>query len=135
MKRHNHKTARRRYFQLFWPLMALYVAVVAGGTVYSRMVEPEALWIKAVFGVAMGLPILGVLFVMVRFFEEADEYIRLMQLRAFAYGTALTLGTAAIVGALQMFDAIGYVEVFWFVPGFFFAYGLSYYLIGGKDCV
>ena len=88
MKRHNHKTARRRYFQLFWPLMALYVAVVAGGTVYSRMVEPEALWIKAVFGVAMGLPILGVLFVMVRFFEEADEYIRLMQLRAFAYGTA-----------------------------------------------
>lgn len=134
MAQHTYKSARARYLRRLWPLMALYVAVVIGGAVYSRMVDFEPLWVKALFAVAMGLPIMAVLFVMVRFFEEADEYVRLTQLRAFAYGTALTLGAAAIIGALQMFDVLGYIEVFWFVPGFFLAYGLSYRLMGGRDC-
>jgi len=134
MTQHTYKSARARYLRRFWPLMAIYVAVVLAGAVYSRMVEVEPQWVKAAFGIAMGLPIAAMFFVMVRFAEEADEYVRLMQLRAFAYGTAFTLGAAGIIGALQMFDTIGYVEVFWFVPGFFFAYGLSYLFMGGKDC-
>lgn len=135
MTQHTYKDAKRRYHSVFWPLMGLYLTVVISGSFYMGFSGNDALWLKCALGLGMGLPMVGVLFVMVRFFEEADEYSRLLHLRSFAYATVLTVGAIALFGALQMFEAIGGIEVFWFVPGFFLAYGLIYRLIGGKDCV
>ena len=135
MTQQTYKSARRRYVRVFWPLMAAYMAVVLGGTAYLGFSGNESLWLKTGLGIGMGLPMVAVLFVMVRFFEEADEYTRLLHLRSFAYATVVTIGAIAMFGALQMFDAMGGVEVFWFVPGFFLSYGLIYRSMGGKDCL
>lgn len=134
MTKHTYKTAKRRYHRVFWPLMALYVTIVLSGSFYLESSESESIFLKSLLGIAMAVPLVGTLAVMVRFFEEADEYTRLLQFRAFAYGTVITLGSLAVFGGLQMFDAVGAIEVFWFIPGFFFAYGLSYRFLGGKEC-
>lgn len=135
MSKYTYKSATRRYHSVFWPLMGLYMAVVTSGSFYLGFSGNESLWLKSALGVGMGLPMVGVLMVMVRFFEEADEYTRLVHFRAFAYGTVATLGVLAIFGALQMFEAIGSIEVFWFIPGFFLSYGLIYRFLGGKECL
>lgn len=135
MTQRTYKDAKRRYHSAFWPLMGLYMTVVISGTMYVGFSGNDALWLKGALGMGMGLPMVGVLFIMVRFFEEADEYSRLLHLRSFAYATVLILGSVAFFGALQMFKAIGGIEVFWFVPGFFLAYGLIYRFLVGKDCL
>lgn len=135
MTQRTYKDAKRRYHSVFWPLMGLYMTVVVSGAMYMGFSGNEALWLKVSLGLGMGLPMVGVLLVMVRFFEEADEYSRLLHLRSFAYATAIIVGAVAVFGSLQMFKAIGGIEVFWFVPAFFLAYGLIYRVIGGTDCI
>lgn len=135
MTQRTYKDAKRRYHTVFWPLMGLYMIVVISGSAYMGFSGNDTLWLKAALGIGMGLPMVGVLFVMVRFFEEADEYTRLLHFRSFAYATVLTIGAIALFGALQMFKAIGPIDVFWFVPAFFLTYGLIYRVLGGKDCL
>lgn len=135
MQKVTFKEARKRYLRLFWPVMGFYVLAVLGGSYLSRQYETTPLWLGVSLALIVSLPLVGVLFLMVRYFQEADEYTRLMQLTAFAYGACMTVGAIFVVGFLQMFDVIGNVDIFWFGPAFFLAYGVSYKLMGGKDCV
>lgn len=121
--------------RLFWPVMALYVVIVIAGTLLLKTYETPPLWLQIGLALGASLPLIGVLVLMVRFFAETDEYTRLKQLTAFAYGACITVSAIFVTGFLQMFDVIGYVDVFWFGPGFFLAYGLSYHAIGGKECL
>lgn len=134
MTQHTYKSARRRYHAVFWPLMVAYIVVILGGSFYLASLETEPVWLQATLAVASAVPVIAVLFVMLRYFSETDEYSRLLQYKAFAYGAVWTVSAVFLVGFLQMFEAIGNIEVFWFGPAFFFAYGISYKLIGGKDC-
>ena len=134
MQKVTYKEARKRYMRLFWPVMGFYVLAVMGGSYLAGQYEETPQWLGITLALVISFPLIGVLFLMVRYFREADEYTRLMQLTAFAYGACLVIGAIFIVGFLQMFDVLGYVDVFWFGPGFFLAYGLSYKAMGGKDC-
>jgi hypothetical protein len=105
-----------------------------GGSYYLRTVEVEPTWLKILISIAVTLPIIASLFAMLRYFEETDEYSRLLQLRAFATGAVITVSALFAVGFLQMFAVLGAVEVFWFGPLFFVCYGLAHRLTGGRDC-
>ena len=118
----------------FWPLMALYVVVILGGSYALNQYDPEPLWLAILVALATSLPLVFVFLAMMRYFGEADEFIRLQQLKSFAWGAAITMSALVVVGFLQLFHVIEHVDVFWFGPGFFLAYGLAHWLRGGKDC-
>ncbi len=135
MQKVTHKEARKRYMRLFWPAMVFYVITVIGGAQLRNQYETTPLWLGISIALAITVPLIAVLILMLRYFDETDEYTRLKQLKAFAYGACLTVGAIFFVGFLQMFDVITHVDVFWFGPGFFLAYGLAYWAMGGKDCI
>ena len=121
--------------RLFWPLMVVYIVAVVGGSYALSQYEPEPTWLAVIISLVASIPLVFVLIAMLRYFSEADEFTRLLQLKAFAWGAVAIVSAIFVVGFLQMFGAIESVEVFWFGPGFFVAYGLSYYLVGGKECL
>ena len=135
MEKVTHKQARRRYMRAFWPVMTFYMIAIIGGALWRNQYETPPLWLGAAIAIAVSIPLIVILFLLVRYFSETDEYTRLMHLTAFAYGGCITIGAVFVVGFLQMFDVIRYVDVFWFGPGFFLAYGLAYRFMGGEDCV
>lgn len=134
MEKVTHKQARKRYMRAFWPLMAVYVAVVLGGSYVLDQFDPEPVWLATIVALAASLPLVFVFLAMMRYFSEADEYTRLVQLKSFAWGGAITISVITVIGFLQLFHVIDHFDIFWFCPGFFFAYGIAYWMHGGKDC-
>ena len=135
MTQHTYKSARRRYVRIFWPLMAIYTVIVLAGSFYLESLETEPVWLQVALAVASAVPVIAVLFVMLRYFAETDEYSRLLQYKSFAYGAVFTVSAIMLVGFLQLFDVIGSVEIFWFGPAFFVAYGISHRMMGGNECL
>ena len=134
MQKFTYKEARNRYKRLFWPVMAFYIVAVFSGAFLIGNYEEPPLWLSVITALIVSVPVVCVPFLMVRYFREADEFVRLQHLTAFAYGACFIVGAIFVAGFLQMFDAVGHIEVFWFGPAFFFAYGIVYKLMGGKDC-
>ena len=119
-------TAKRRYHRVFWPLMALYVVAVLGGSFMLNQYEEPPLAMAIGAALACAVPLLLFLLAVLRYFAETDEYTRLRQLIAFARGAAVTVSAIFLVGFLQLFDVIGGIEVFWFGPLFMFSWGVFY---------
>lgn len=135
MTQHSFKSAKRRYHRVFWPLMVIYTIIVVAGSFGLNQLDPEPVWLQAVLAVACALPVIGTLFVMMRYAMETDEYTRLIQLKGFAWGGIITISAIFLIGFLQLFHVIDRFEVFWFGPFFFVAYGLSTLALnGGKQC-
>ena len=118
------RTANRRYKFLFWPLMAVYVAVILGAK-FLIDEDTAPAWLNVAGAVAATVPLIGVLYAIWRQSEETDEYTRMKQLKAMRDGGLVTAGVTFLVGFLQIFDVIGAVDIFWFGTLFFFAYGMS----------
>ncbi|MCA8902987.1 MAG: hypothetical protein KDA53_17245 [Hyphomonas sp.] len=118
------RTATRRYKYLFWPMMAVYVAIVLT-TSFLIDKDTAAPWVNAACAVGVTLPLFIVLYAMRRQTEETDEYTRMKQLKAMRDGGLITAGIAFLVGFLQIFNVVDSVDIFWFGALFFFAYGLS----------
>jgi hypothetical protein len=134
MAQQTFKSAKRRYHRMFWPLMAIYVAIILGGSFAINQMDPEPKWLQAGLAVASALPVIGALLVMLRYITETDEYTRMIQLKGFAWGAVITVSAIFLVGFLQIFHVVELVEVFWFGPFFFVAYGLSTLALGGGKC-
>ena len=134
MTQQTFKSAKRRYHRVFWPLMIVYTLIVVGGSVGLNLLETEPVWLQATLAVACAIPVVATLLVMMRYAEETDEYTRLVQLKAFAWGGIVTISLIFLVGFLQLFEVVERFEVFWFGPLFFIAYGISTHLIGGRQC-
>lgn len=120
------RTANKRYKRLFWPMMALYVALILTA---KWLVDEDTtpLWIRAGFAVATTGPLVAAIWAILRQARETDEYTRARQMRALAEAGAIVACGAFLVGFLQIFAVIGTIEVFWFGPAYFIAFGLSYY--------
>jgi len=134
MEKVTYKQAKRRYFRLFWPLMAIYVVVIMGGSFALSQYETKPLWLSTSVAIVSGLLVACLLIAMMRYFEEADEYVRIQQLRAFGWGAVGTISAAFIVGFLQMFDVLEYVDVFWIAISFFLFYAIAAKIVGVKEC-
>lgn len=135
MVQQTYKSASKRYWRAFVPLMIIYLAVTLAGSFYLNTFEIEPTWLQATVAIACTLPMILFLGIQIRYFLETDEYNRLIQLKGFAIGAAVTVSGIFLLGFLQMFHVIGYVEVFWFGPFFFVAYGISTFLLGGRQCL
>lgn len=118
------RTANRRYKLLFWPMMAVYVAIILGAK-FLIDEDTAPAWLNAACAVAATVPLLGTLYAIRRQSDETDEYTRMKQLKALRDGGLITAGITFLIGFLQIFDVIGAVDVFWFGPLFFVAFGLS----------
>lgn len=118
------RTANRRYKVLFWPMMAIYVAIILGAK-FLIDEDTAPAWLNVAGALAATLPLAGVLYAIRRQSDETDEYTRMKQLKAMRDGGLITAGVTFLVGFLQIFDVIGAVDVFWFGTLFFFAFGLS----------
>lgn len=134
MTQQTFKSAKRRYKRLLWPLMALYVVIILGGSYWINQYETEPKWLQASLALACAAPVIATLLVMLRYANETDEYSRLVQLKAFAWGGVITTSALFTFGFLQIFHVIDRVDVFWFGPLFFIAYGLSTLSLGGREC-
>lgn len=134
MTQQTFKSAKRRYHRVFWPLMVAYTIIILAGSYGINQLDPEPKWMQVSLAIASALPVIATLFVMLRYINETDEYTRLVQLKSFAWGAAITVSAIFLIGFLQLFDAIGAVEVFWFGPMFFLAYGFAKLAHGGRDC-
>lgn len=134
MSQQTFKSAKRRYHRLFWPLMAIYVVIILGGSYGINQLDPEPKWLQVTLALASAAPVIATIYVMLRYANETDEYTRLIQYKSFAWGGAITTSIVFLVGFLQLFHVIGAVEVFWFGPLFFLAYGLSNRMLGGREC-
>lgn len=128
MRKRGFATANRRYLRWFWPLMAVYAVAMLGGSWLVHGNDTEPLWLGVVAALASALPLMGILLVVLRYFEETDEYTQISQLKAFSRGAVVTVSATFVVGFLQIFDVIDQIEVFWLGPLFFFSWGLSYCL-------
>lgn len=119
------RTANRRYFFVFWPMMVLYLVILFFA---SRYIDEETapLGLRIAGAVATTLPVAGSLWAVLRLVRETDEYTRMRQLNALAQGGVITASIAFLVGFLQIFNAVGPVDVFWFGGLFFLAYGVSH---------
>lgn len=135
MTQQTFKSAKRRYHRVFWPLMAIYVVIILGGSFGLNQMDPEPKWLQASLAVASALPVIATLLVMMRYANETDEYRRLIQLKGFAWGGVITTSAVFLVGFLQLFHVFDRIEVFWFGPFFFVAYGLSTLALGGRECL
>lgn len=117
-------TANKRYTRLFWPMMAIYVALVLSAS-YFIDTDTSPLWLRISAAVAVTAPITGVLWAILRQARETDEYTRLRHLDALAFAGLTTIGITFLIGFLQIFGAIGMFEVFWIGPAFFLIFGLA----------
>ena len=118
------RTANRRYRFLFWPMMAVYVAIILG-TKFLIDDDKAPDWLNAACAIAATLPLFIVLFAIRRQTDETDEYTRMRYLKALRDAGLITSGLLFLVGFLQIFDVIGDIAVFWFGSVFFFAFGLA----------
>lgn len=135
MAQQTFKSAKKRYWRAFVPIMIMYLVATLAGSFYLGTFDVEPTWLQATIALACSLPMVFFLYVQIRYFLETDEYDRLIQLKGFAIGAAITVSAIFLLGFLQMFHVIDRIEVFWFGPAFFVAYGLSTYAIGGRRCL
>jgi hypothetical protein len=119
------RTANKRYMMIFVPMMTIYcVAITAALTLIDFDTSPIGLRVAAALSVS--LPLVAILWSVLRLVRETDEYTRLRQLQALAEAGCLLTGTIFIAGILERFNVIGDVPLFLFGPAFFFFYGLAH---------
>lgn len=134
MTQQTFKSAKRRYMRLLWPLMTLYVVIIIAGSYWLNQYETEPKWLQVSLAFASAAPVVATLFAMLRYANETDEYSRLIQLKAFAWGGTITISVLFVIGFLQIFHVIETFEVFWFGPFFFLAYGLTSLALNRSAC-
>ena len=98
MQKVTHKEARKRYRRIMWPAMIVYLAAILGGSFWLKQFESAPLWAGLLVTVAVSLPVMIVMFLLVRYFSETDEYNRMLHLKAFAYGASTTMSAIFFVG-------------------------------------
>src|ERR1700749_4813129 len=99
--------ATKRYFWRLGISLALYAAVlfpVDWAIRHGQM--PGGIWLY-VAAAAPAIPVLGVIWAMLRFLEEEeDEFQRYLRVRAFLGATGLTLAITTVWGFLENFAAV-----------------------------
>lgn len=124
--------ATRRFFEVFIPSMAGYMAGTLG-TVWAQdhlNLPPIALYGLAAIPVAA---ILGIFWAHWRFVTEIDEFLRTIQIKALLFALVCLMVTASAWGTLENLADAPSLDVFWLVPIFWSCYGLAALVITRRD--
>ncbi len=119
------RTANKRYIAIFIPMMASYCAAIFFALNFIDT-ETASAGIRAVAALGVSLPLVAILWSVLRLVRETDEYTRLRQLQALTEAGCVLTGLIFVVGFLEQFNVIGDVPLFLFGPAFFFFYGLAH---------
>lgn len=117
--------AIRRYNRRVLASMAFYAAtmLLAGNLYDSVQPQSPAMWLLASAPV---LPVLAVLWAMVRYYrEEQDEYLRQRHVAAALIGLVLVLGLGTLWGFFEMFGLVPHVWNWWVFPVWAIGLGLG----------
>ena len=98
MTQHTFKSAYKRYWRAFIPLMIVYLAITLGGSFYLNTFETEPVWLQVTVAIACTIPMILFLYIQIRYFLETDEYNRLVQLKGFAIGAGITMSGIFLFG-------------------------------------
>lgn len=126
MTKITYKEGNRRFRMSIAPLMVAYVAILVIGPLVVAMFDPKPPLLLATVAVISAAPLLATFWIMLRYFDTTDEYIRVRQLKAFAEGSALTLSVIIVLGFLQIYEVVPRVNVLFFGLAFFGLYGICY---------
>lgn len=111
--------ASKAYFRRFVPIMISYAVLCFAAPLLIRGTHASGplLWL---FAVLPALPLIGVFWVIGRYFLELrDEYVRLLEVRKALVATGLTMSLASGWGFLEIFARAPHIPMF-FVPVLWF---------------
>lgn len=119
------RTANKRYVAIFIPMMAVYCAAIVAAISFIDL-DSASLSVRAGAAIGVALPLIAIIWAVLRLVRETDEYTRLRQLQALAEAGCVLAGLIFVIGFLERFNVIGDVPLFLFGPAFFFLYGLAH---------
>lgn len=119
------RTANKRYIAIFVPMMTLYCAAIVAALSLIDM-ETASAGLRAAAALGVSLPLVAILWSILRLVRETDEYTRLRQLQALSEAGCALAGVIFVAGFLERFNVIGDIPLFLFGPAFFFLYGLAH---------
>jgi hypothetical protein len=125
MTKTTYQQANRRYQWLFVPAMILYGVGIFAGNHWVQSSNAGDVTVRALAGLAAGIPITIAIWALWRFARETDEYNRQVNLQSMAFAGVVTASLAALVGFLQMYGALPMFPAYWFVVVYFPAYGFG----------
>lgn len=119
------RTANKRYMYIFVPMMTLYCVAIATALTFIDM-DTASTGMRTAAALGVSLPLVAILWSILRLVRETDEYTRLRQLQALTEGGVALTGIIFVIGFLERFNVIPDVPLFLFGPAFFFLYGLAH---------
>jgi hypothetical protein len=123
MSRYN--AAQRRYNRRAIGLSLAYAALLMGSIWVFRHERPQG---PLAYGLAVlpALPLVGIFAAMGRYLvEEADEYLRSVEIRKSLVATGFMLTVTTVWGFLQSFELLPHVDFYWAAILWFGGLGLG----------
>ena len=124
--------AKRRYFLVLFPAMAIFLAASFGIAVLG---ESDSIGQPVLVAVSL-IPIVALMVTFWgfwRFTQEIDEYLRAIQIKALLVGLVTILVVATGWGYLEAYADATDLELFWLNPIFWIAYSLGALIFTLRD--
>ncbi len=127
--------AKKRYFSVFIPSMALYLITTFGATWLLKSNEIGQV-IKYIIAIIPALFIWWLVWAQIRYFREGDEFERARQVSGALFGIAVLMVFSTGWGFLEMLADAPKFPVFYIFPLFCVAYSIGRYLtrMDGEKC-
>ncbi|MFN4183219.1 MAG: hypothetical protein ACK4M6_00410 [Hyphomonas sp.] len=119
------RTANKRYLVIFVPMMTIYCAAIVAALAFIDM-ETASTGVRTAAALMVSLPLVAILWSILRLVRETDEYTRMRQLQALTEAGVVLTGVIFVAGFLERFNVIPDTPLFLFGPAFFFLYGLAH---------
>lgn len=126
------KKALRRYFQVFAPSMAGYVASIflASGLIDDE--DPITVG-KYILALVPAVFVFAFIWGQARYVREMDEFQRKVQVEALMCGLMITMAIATAWGLLEFYTEVPRLPVFYILPIFYGVFGLSNGIIARRN--
>ncbi len=120
--------AVRTYLRWLVVSMSMYASLLVTSLFALRAVPPEAIALRAAFGLLPSLPLLLLIWAFARYIREADEMQRQIELQSLALGAMVTgIGfmVAGFLGSAGVFALKGNLVAILVLPALLGSYGVA----------
>ncbi len=116
--------AKKRYFRVFTPAMAIYLITFLLIAWFADNVGSNPVLISIMALVPI-IALLAMFWAHMRMIGEIDEFLRSIQIRAVFAGLSAVLVVATGWGILELLANMPVLAIFWINPIYWIAYGLA----------
>lgn len=114
--------AKRRYFKIFVPSMAIYLVSMFGISFYEKQGDIPQIVLYALCLVPVGA-LLGWMWAQWRYVNELDEYLKMIQIKGILFGLAVVLAISASWGMMELLADVPRLKIFHVITIFCFSAG------------